>query len=181
MADVTISSLPLGTPSGNAFLPYSQGGSTLATPLSSLPYKVGFGVFEKQTGQIIGDTTVLTFSQKTFNHNCVSPVDNLNRFEAPITGLYHFDVYALQYQVSFNSGWQYTYCYIRKNAINEVPDTANWGYAAPSIYSSGKSLGHSTTMFCNKGDFMDVVVSCVGANSFIDNRKVWTGYLVYPY
>lgn len=36
MADVTISSLPLGTPSGNALLPYSQGGNTLAVSPSGI-------------------------------------------------------------------------------------------------------------------------------------------------
>lgn len=36
MADVTISSLPLGTPSGNALLPYSQGGQTLAVAPSGV-------------------------------------------------------------------------------------------------------------------------------------------------
>ena len=36
MADVTISSLPLGTPSGNALLPYSQGNQTLATAPSGI-------------------------------------------------------------------------------------------------------------------------------------------------
>lgn len=41
MADVTISSLPKGTPSGSALLPYSQSGQTLASTfnsLSSLPF-----------------------------------------------------------------------------------------------------------------------------------------------
>jgi len=36
MADVTISSLPLGTPSGSALLPYSQGGQTLAVAPSGI-------------------------------------------------------------------------------------------------------------------------------------------------
>lgn len=36
MADVTISSLPLGTPSGGALLPYSQGGQTLAASPSGI-------------------------------------------------------------------------------------------------------------------------------------------------
>lgn len=36
MADVTISSLPLGTPAGNALLPYSQGGQTLAVAPSGI-------------------------------------------------------------------------------------------------------------------------------------------------
>jgi hypothetical protein len=36
MADVTISSLPLGTPSRNALLPYSQGGQTLAVAPSGI-------------------------------------------------------------------------------------------------------------------------------------------------
>lgn len=181
MADTTISSLPLGTPSGSDFIPYSTGVNTLATSLSSIPYKIGFSVYDKLNGQIIGDTTVLTYTQKSFTHNCISPLDNLNRFEVPITGLYHFDVYALQYGVLSNAAWQYTYCYVRKNAVNEIPDSANWGYATPSTYYSNKTLAHSTTMFCNKGDFMDVVVKCFGTSSYIDNRKIWTGYLVYPY
>lgn len=36
MADVTISSLPTGAPSGNALLPFSNGASTLSVPVSSL-------------------------------------------------------------------------------------------------------------------------------------------------
>jgi hypothetical protein len=46
MADVTISSLPLGTPSGDALLPYSQGGNTLATSVSAIlqnTSRVGIG------------------------------------------------------------------------------------------------------------------------------------------
>jgi hypothetical protein len=36
MADVTISSLPLGTPSGSGLIPYSQENQTLATPVSAI-------------------------------------------------------------------------------------------------------------------------------------------------
>ena len=36
MADVTISSLPLGTPSGNAVVPFSTGSNTLAVPVSAI-------------------------------------------------------------------------------------------------------------------------------------------------
>ena len=36
MADVTISSLPTGTPSGNNILPYSTGSNTLGAPVSAL-------------------------------------------------------------------------------------------------------------------------------------------------
>jgi len=41
MADVTISSLPLGTPSGNALLPYSTGSNTLGVPVSALFHNAG--------------------------------------------------------------------------------------------------------------------------------------------
>ena len=41
MADVTISSLPTGTPSGNALLPYSQGGNTLAVSASAILQNAG--------------------------------------------------------------------------------------------------------------------------------------------
>lgn len=49
MADVTISSLPQGTPSGNALLPYSQGGTTYATTVSSL------NTGSNQSWQVAGD------------------------------------------------------------------------------------------------------------------------------
>ncbi len=41
MADVTISSLPTGAPSGNALLPYSQGGNTLAVAASAILQTAG--------------------------------------------------------------------------------------------------------------------------------------------
>jgi len=44
MADVTISSLPLGTPSGNNILPYSTGFNTLGVPVSALFQSVGSNV-----------------------------------------------------------------------------------------------------------------------------------------
>lgn len=44
MADTTISSLPLGTPSGNALLPYSTGSNTLGVPVSALFQSVGSNV-----------------------------------------------------------------------------------------------------------------------------------------
>jgi len=44
MADVTISSLPLGTPSGSALLPYSTGSNTLGVPVSALFQSVGSNV-----------------------------------------------------------------------------------------------------------------------------------------
>jgi len=41
MADVTISSLPTGAPSGNALLPYSTGSSTLGVPVSAILQDAG--------------------------------------------------------------------------------------------------------------------------------------------
>ena len=41
MADVTISSLPLGTPSGNALLPYSTGSNTLGVSVSAILQNAG--------------------------------------------------------------------------------------------------------------------------------------------
>ena len=41
MADVTISSLPTGTPSGNALIPYSTGSSTLGVPVSAILQDAG--------------------------------------------------------------------------------------------------------------------------------------------
>jgi len=44
MADVTISSLPLGTPSGNALLPYSTGSNTLGVPTSAIFQNISTGI-----------------------------------------------------------------------------------------------------------------------------------------
>jgi hypothetical protein len=41
MADVTISSLPLGAPSGNALLPFSNGASTSSVPVSAMFHNAG--------------------------------------------------------------------------------------------------------------------------------------------
>jgi hypothetical protein len=41
MADVTISSLPIGTPSGNNILPYSTGSNTLGAPVSAIFQNAG--------------------------------------------------------------------------------------------------------------------------------------------
>jgi hypothetical protein len=61
MADVTISSLPLGTPSGSGLIPFSTGSQTLASTfnsLSSLPFMpkayVSFYVYEQSfTGALV--------------------------------------------------------------------------------------------------------------------------------
>jgi hypothetical protein len=44
MADVTISSLPLGAPAGNNILPYSTGSNTLAVPVSALFQGIGSNI-----------------------------------------------------------------------------------------------------------------------------------------
>lgn len=49
MADVTISSLPMGTPSGNALLPFSQGNNTLSINVSA--------IFQNTTSNIGINTT----------------------------------------------------------------------------------------------------------------------------
>lgn len=64
MADVTISSLPVGTPSSSALLPYSQGGQTLMTSIQGMTAAGSFlPVFSNSTkpgsavvGQIIFNT-----------------------------------------------------------------------------------------------------------------------------
>lgn len=68
MADVTISSLPLGTPSGNALLPYSQGGNTLGVPVSA--------IFQNATANIgIGTTNPTLGKLQVGTINGVSTVD----------------------------------------------------------------------------------------------------------
>jgi len=61
MADVTISSLPLGTPSGSALLPYSTGSNTLGVPVSALFHNagnIGIGTSNPQRAlEVRGDGT----------------------------------------------------------------------------------------------------------------------------
>jgi len=59
MADVTISSLPLGTPSGNHLLPYSTGSSTLGVPVSA--------IFQNSNNIGIGTTTPSNVAVITVN------------------------------------------------------------------------------------------------------------------
>ena len=84
MADVTISSLPLDTPTGNSYIPYSTGSSTLAVSLSSLEdYKPLF------SGSIT-DGSYTTASSLKFNVIHVHRGNWYNvttgKFTAPIDG-----------------------------------------------------------------------------------------------
>ena len=93
MADVTIPSLPQGTPSGNSFIPYSTGASTLAVSLSSLEnYKPLF------SGSIT-DGNYTTASSLKFNVIHINRSGWYNattgKFTAPFSGNIRVSAYCL--------------------------------------------------------------------------------------
>jgi len=92
MADVTISSLPIGTPSSSALLPYSEGGQTYSTTLaqlSSLPFIPKAWVLFNGGNVIGGDGSVSLYSsynvskvvrtqQGVYSIYLVTPMANTN-------------------------------------------------------------------------------------------------------
>jgi len=59
MADVTISSLPLGTPSGNALLPYSQNEVTRSTAVSAVLQNTSIIGVNLANPEVYGNTVVI--------------------------------------------------------------------------------------------------------------------------
>jgi hypothetical protein len=121
MADVAISSLPVGTPSGNALLPYSTGASTLAVSLSSLEnYKPIF------SGSIT-DGNYTTASSLRFNVIHASRGDWYNaatgKFTAPIDGNIRVSSYCL-IGAGGGAGYSQADLYFR---INETAVVATLG------------------------------------------------------
>ena len=118
MADVTISSLPPGTPSSSAILPYSQGGQTYSTTLaqlSALPFIpkafVAFNGYDNFT--IVGGETRC----QIWNSYNIQKVVKVN------TG---------QYNVYFNTPMSSTpYC-----VSGSMGDVQNVGNERISIYAS---------------------------------------------
>ena len=72
MADVTISSLPLGTPSGNNILPYSTGSNTLGVPVSAILQNAGnIGINTTNTPSTLtvnGDMQLLEYGKLNFSN-----------------------------------------------------------------------------------------------------------------
>jgi len=86
MADVTISSLPLGTPSGSGLIPYSQGGTTYSVSLSSLSnYKPMF--FGSLTNGNATSENIIKINNVSVNRgNCYN--STTGQFTVPFDGVY---------------------------------------------------------------------------------------------
>ena len=80
MADVTISSLPQGTPFGNSLIPYSTGSSTLGAPVSAILQnagKIGIGtttpnykldVKDSNQNNIVANIAGMEFGYRQFDN-----------------------------------------------------------------------------------------------------------------
>lgn len=132
MADVTISQLNRGIPSINALLPYSQGGVTLSSSISSLSdFKPIF------SGQITDGSTNNATSSSIFKYNNVIVHrgnwynSSTGRLTAPIDGIINVRAYCL-----LGSGGSSAYSQTMFNfRINEVTVAA--GFGAGTYWNTG--------------------------------------------
>lgn len=94
MADVTISSLPIGTPSGGGLIPYSLEGSTLVTSISSLnDFKPIFSG-QKTDGIAFSSPAILKFNLVNINRGNWYNVST-GRLTAPIDGIVRVSAFML--------------------------------------------------------------------------------------
>jgi len=170
MADVTISSLPLGTPSGNGIIPFSLGGNTYSSPISGIfQNRPAFHVWN-QTAQTLTGNMVMTFNATSTNQSRVFNQGGHyadNRFTAPVAGVYQFSVNVL---LNVASGGIYWGIGLVKNG----EDTIEFSYAAGTTQ---QSLNVSSTIKLAALDYIDVRASTNGT-IIIDNSGTFSGHLV---
>lgn len=150
MADTTISSLPLGTPSGDALLPYSQGGNTYSASPSALLQNVGnigIGTSTPVSKLTIGSGT---------NTYPTTPSDGLG---AVITlngssiarivmndGAGNFNQYLNSYYDLAATAWKYTTAGVAANRFTTTGGTYGF-YVAPTSTSVGQNITWTTGLY----------------------------------
>lgn len=186
MADVTISQLPAGTPSGNSRLPYSQGNTTSNVQLSSLynntiltsPIQPAFAAQSNGTSSYNHPANshlrIQAFSIELFdvggNYNA-----SQSRFTAPIGGTYSFSG-MLRLNPSPN-GWLYPMFYVNgvEYGNGTIPGltqltSPNFGFGTANFH---------TLIKLNSGDYVDYYFGVGSAGTYlVDGQSVWYGYLL---
>ena len=167
MADVTISSLPIGTPLGSAVIPFSLGGNTYSAPISGIfQNRPAFRVWNG-TGQSLTSNQVMTFNANNLNNFNPDNYFSNNRFNSPLPGIYNFTVNIL---LNTASGGSYWGIIISLNGTTAV----DFCYAAGT---SQQSLNLSSLIKLNQGDYVDVRATTNGTIN-IDNSGSFSGYLI---
>ena len=174
MADVTISSLPQGAPSGNGLIPFSQSGTTYQTPIS--------GIFQNRpafnaviTQSRIRGPGVVPFDYVRFNVGG-GLFDTTNyRYNVPVTGLYQINVISNYIDSTAGQG---AGVYVRRNGVQH----GTWIYAT-STGSNWLNISGSETLSLTAGNYIDVYN---GYNGYLDRSSPSTnswwssfsGYLI---
>jgi len=192
MADVTISSLPLGTPSGSAVLPFSSGSSTSQVSLSSLysntiqtkPVQPAFAVkpLSITTYSFSNNLKKLNLDGVIFNQG--NYWDTVNqKFIAPVGGIYSFSGMIRVDPAPTNA---YIYPWISINGVGYYTKTqlspGSQGALPGLTYSSNGTFlpaNWHQLIKLDKNDAIElyIYVPAVGSYSVID-QSVFYGYLL---
>lgn len=120
MADVTISSLPLGTPSSSALLPYSQGGSTLAVSPSGIVAASPGSVLQVVYGQDNNEYNFPSPGNTTAPYNYTSSL-TINKKLINSKLIIDVSAYGLGYRNTTVPGWGLFLFYEGASIVNRYP------------------------------------------------------------
>jgi len=145
MADVTISSLPTGTPSGNGVIPFSLGNSTYSAPIS--------GIFQNRpafnavvTQLRVRGPGVVPFDYVRFNVGGGSFNTGDYRYNVPVTGLYQINILSNYIDSTLGAS-----VYVRRNGVQH----GTYIYAT-STGNNWLNMSGSETLSLTAGDYIDV-------------------------
>ena len=170
MADVTISSLPLGTPSGNGIIPFSLGGNTYSASISGIfqnrPAFLALNNSSASYGSGVHNLSYTFSNSTTFN---IGNHFNGTRFVAPYTGVYHFDAGDL---INSRTGGNYHAIYFYNSRLNDI-------YRIFSLTSQTfqQSLNISGNFSVIAGDQIGVQLHTNGT-VIRDNSGYFSGYFI---
>ena len=149
MADVTISSLPIGTPLGNGLIPFSQGGTTYKTTVSSIFQNRPAFAVTTTLSQIRGPGTV-PFNYVRLNVGGGTYDTTNYRYTVPVTGLYQINLFTNYIGSSSPDGA--SAIHVRRNGIQ----AGTWLYATAPNANTWMCLAGSEVLSLNTGDLLSV-------------------------
>ncbi|NCX96850.1 MAG: hypothetical protein EBX41_10705, partial [Chitinophagia bacterium] len=181
MADVTISSLPLGTPSSNGLIPFSQNNTTSRVLLSSLY-----------------DNTILTkpiqpaFAIKANDHNITNPASgyakinlpnvifnqgnhwntSTQRFVAPVNGVYSFS--GMLRLNTLPANWVYPMLSVNNISYFELTGGALPGLTnIPTTWSAVAANWHQLVKL-NVNDYVELRVGMSSSGTYaVDGQTIF--------
>jgi hypothetical protein len=172
MADVTISSLPTGAPSGNGVIPFSLGGNTYQAPISGLfQNRPAFSAVVNQVR--VRGPGVVPFGFARINDGNYNTTNF--RYNIPYTGLYQINVFTNYIDSTAGQGAS---LYVRKNGNTQA---GAYIYATSAGSGTWLNLAGSEVLNLNQGDYIDVYNSFNGYCdvSATPNGPWWSSFSGY--